>query len=154
MNQIIQTIQTMRSSLMQHLDGLSIDQLNTVPPGFNNNIVWHLGHLIAAQQGILYLRSGLPMHIAETFFNQYKPGTKPEGALDAAAIDQIKSDLFTTLEKTEADLQAQRFTTYNAWTTRYGVALNSFEDALQFLQWHEGFHAGYVFALKRAVAVL
>ncbi|WP_205896842.1 DinB family protein, partial [Pseudomonas viridiflava] len=38
---------------------LSIEQLNKIPDGFNNNIIWNIAHLTAAQQNLCYTRSGL-----------------------------------------------------------------------------------------------
>jgi hypothetical protein len=52
-------IKKTRTSLLNMISGLSLEQINKVPEGFNNNIIWNLGHLVSAQQGICYSRSGL-----------------------------------------------------------------------------------------------
>jgi uncharacterized damage-inducible protein DinB len=69
-----------RLTLLTQIESLSLEQLNTVPAGFNNNIIWNLGHMVAAQCGIWYKRAGLalPDGVTEEFFETYKPGTKPE----------------------------------------------------------------------------
>ena len=64
--------------LIKMLNELSTEQLNKVPAGFNNNIIWNAAHMVAAQQGICYKRSGEQMKIEEDFFQAYKPDTKPE----------------------------------------------------------------------------
>lgn len=61
MNKQIEIIRKTRVKLLEMLSDLSTDQLNKIPAGFNNNIIWNLAHLVAAQQGICYLRAGLPM---------------------------------------------------------------------------------------------
>ena len=73
----IEIIRKIRKYLLESVKDLSIDQLNTTPAGFNNNIAWNLGHMIAAQQGICYVRAGLQPPAGEGFFNTYKPGSKP-----------------------------------------------------------------------------
>ncbi|MCZ0211646.1 DinB family protein, partial [Streptomyces sp. UMAF16] len=59
MNSVIQNIVNIRKYLIEMCEPLSVVQLNTIPNGFNNNIIWNFGHLIAAQQGLCYIRSGL-----------------------------------------------------------------------------------------------
>ena len=52
MNDQIETIRKTRSFLLDYIKELNIEQLNKIPAGFNNNIAWNLGHLVAAQQGV------------------------------------------------------------------------------------------------------
>jgi hypothetical protein len=129
----------------------STEQLNKVPEGFNNNIIWNLGHVIAAQQGICYKRSGLDTVVSEAFFESYRPGTKPDKFIDAEEIANIKELLFSTLDQFEADTKKGIFVEYNPVVTRYGVELTSITEAMNFLPFHDGFHMGYVMALKRMV---
>jgi uncharacterized damage-inducible protein DinB len=48
----IEIIKLPRQRILDEISHLSVEQLNKVPTGFNNNIIWNLGHMIAAQQGI------------------------------------------------------------------------------------------------------
>jgi hypothetical protein len=148
---IIDTIVKERQFLLKLLEDVTIDELNSVPPGFNNNIIWNLGHLIASQQGVCYLRAGLKTRIDEAFYVRFKPETKPDGLFNSEAVAEIKTLLFSTLEQFEQDYQNGIFSNYNTWTTRYGATLTNIDDALQFLLYHEGLHTGYIMALKRAV---
>lgn len=151
MNQQINAVRKTRSFILNLVADLTIDELNEVPEGFNNNIIWNLAHMVAAQQGICYVRPGLPTHITDAFFNSYKPGSKPEAKVDEKGVEEIKSLLFSTLDALEADLARGAWTSYPAWTTRYGNEIGSIEDAVSFLLFHEGLHTGYVMALKRVV---
>src|SRR5271169_480798 len=112
MNKAIETIRNPRKLLIKITEGLSIEQLNKVPPGFNNNIIWNLGHIIAAQQGVCYKRCGLDLKIDEDFFLKYKPDTKPEGFVDSIGVEKIRALLFTTLDELEADYDAGIFINY------------------------------------------
>ena len=151
MNPTIDTIKKTRQFLLNLVNDVTIDQLNEVPPGFNNNIIWNLAHMIAAQQGVCYLRAGQKTHVPEEFYLPYKTDTKPEGFLDSSEIEKIKGLLFTTLDQLEEDYNANLFANYHAWTNRYGTTLSNIDEAVQFLLFHEGLHTGYIMALKRTV---
>jgi len=151
MNDQIETIKRTRTHLLELVKELNIEQLNKVPAGFNNNIIWNLGHLVAAQQGICYVRTGVKPHVAEDFIDRYKKGSKPERFLNEEELKKIKELFFSSLDILKQDYESGLWTGYDSWTTSYGVELNSIEDAIQFLNFHEGLHSGYILALKRVI---
>jgi len=59
--------------------------------------------------------------------------------------------MFSTLDQLETDLNDNLFANYPSWATRYGVEIKSIDDAMHFLLFHEGLHAGYVTYMKRLV---
>lgn len=151
MNRQMDTIKKVRLYLLDQVKDLSVEELNEIPPGFNNNIAWNLGHLVAAQQGVCYARAGVKPIVDEQFMATYKPGTKPERYIDDTEIQLIKDVLITSLDQFESDYEKNLFTNYTAFTTRYAVELPNIDDALQFLYYHEGLHSGHVIAVKRLV---
>lgn len=151
MNDQIEIIKNTRAYILELVRALSIEQLNKVPAGYNNNIIWNLGHLVAAQQGVCYARAGMKLRVDEDFFDTYKKGSKPETFLGEEEFNKIKGLFFSSLDVLKQDYDNGLWTSYTAWTTSYGVALNTIEDAIQFLNFHEGLHTGYIMALKRVV---
>jgi hypothetical protein len=151
MNYPIEIIRKTRENVLKMIDGLSIEQLNKIPQGFNNNLIWNIGHLIATQQGICYKRAGFPLVIDEAFFDTYKSGTKPEGLVDEAGLENIKLLLVSAINQLEIDYNKGLFTNYQTWTTRYNFEITNIDEALNFLPFHEGLHTGYIMALKRAL---
>jgi hypothetical protein len=152
MTKTIEIIKLPRISLLKAVEGLSIEQLNRIPVGFNNNIAWNLAHIVATQQNICYKRAGIEPVIEDRFITPYLSGTKPEQFISAKEIEIIKELFFSTLDQLEADLQSDRFDNYQPWTTRYGNTINSIAEAVMFLPFHEGLHTGYIWALKRVRA--
>ena len=151
MNEKIETIRKTRAFLLSLVAELTIDELNEIPQGFNNNIAWNLAHVVAAQQGLCYVRAGLQPWVNEGFVSAYRPGSKPEKKITIEELEEIKTLMSTSLDQLESDLQKGLWTQYPAWTTRYGNELASIDDAVTFLLFHEGLHVGYVMALKRVV---
>lgn len=145
------TLRKIRQFTLATIAGLTETQFNQIPEGYNNNIIWNVAHMIAAEQGVCYLRAGIPTVIPEEFYTAYKPGSKPEKTVSETEIESIKLLLLGSVDKLKRDLDAQIFDNYTPWATRYGVEMNNINDALNFLPFHEGMHLGYIMALKRLV---
>jgi len=144
-------IRKARITLTNIAKELSIEQLNEIPTGFNNNIIWNMGHLIATHQSVCYRKAGVDTVVDADFVNMYAPGTRPERFITQAEVERILELFVTTLDRYELDLHAGLFDNYTAWTTRAGVDVNNINDADAFLPYHEGMHVGYVMALKRLI---
>ncbi len=153
MQHIINTTRNTRQFVLDITEPLTLDELNYIPTGFNNNIAWNMGHLVAALQGVCYLRSGLPLLIDDNFYAQYKPGSKPGHFINETEIASIKTLLVTTLDQMEIDYKNGKFKAYEGFQTRYGVSINNIDEAINFLPYHEGLHTGYIMALKRTLPV-
>ena len=147
----IDTIQATRKLFLTLLDSLSIDELNIVPEGFNNNIIWNFGHVIVSQQILCYKLAGLPLKIDDTFVSKYSKGTKPETFINDTELIFLKQQAVSLIEELVVDLEKGVFTSYNNYTTSFNVELNSVKDAVKFIAMHEGLHLGYAMALKRIV---
>lgn len=151
MTEKIESVRKLRSFLLKQISGLTTEQLNKIPPGFSNNIAWNLGHLVAAQQGICYVRSSLQPAVDADILDRYKTGTRPESFIAPTETDEIRSLLYTTLDRLIVDYKEQAFVQYTEWTTRYDVTISSIDDAVQFLLFHEGFHMGVVSSIQKVV---
>jgi hypothetical protein len=151
MKKEIDRLKKTRIFLLELIKDLSVEQLNAIPEGFNNNIIWNLGHLIASQQSLCYLRSGLTPVVDEKIIQFYKSQTKPEVPAPEEEITRIKQVSLTALEQLNEDYQKNKFSSYESFTTRYDVTIESIDDALEFLLFHEGLHLGYIMALKRSL---
>lgn len=147
----IDNIKKIRIFLLELVKDLSIDQVNETPSGFNNNIAWNLAHLIAAQQGLCYLRAGIKPVVDEKLITEYKSGTKPGEPINENELSSIKEQMLSSIDQLKIDYENNSFENYTSWTTRYGVELASIDDAIRFLLFHEGLHQGYIMAMKRVV---
>ena len=148
-------IRNFRQFLLQQVAGLSATQLNHVPPGYANNVIWHLAHLTSAVQLLCYGRSGLAFTVPEQYVAPFQPGTRPERPLDETEIAAIKAMFLSSIDQLSADVAHGIFTTYSPSeriADVYGVEVASLADALDFVLFHEGYHVGYVVALKHLVA--
>lgn len=140
-----------RAVLKTFIETYSLEELNKVPKGFKNNIIWNIAHTIATQQLLVYKLSGLPMVLSEEFVNEFRKGTKTERDLSQAEVDEIKGLLFSTVEKLKEDYNNKIFQTYNEYTVTTKSTLTNVEEAIAFNNFHEGIHLGYILALKKSL---
>lgn len=142
---------TNRSQYVALLKSLTLEQLNTTPQGFTNNIIWNAGHVLVSQQGLVYRASGLPVNVPAELVARYRTGTQPTEPATQEEVDQILSLLMEMIDLTKADYAAGKFTNYQAITTKTGFTLTNAEEAIAFNTYHEGLHLGTIMALKKLV---
>jgi len=140
-----------RKIMTSFLDAFSLEDLNKVPEKFNNNLIWNIAHLVVTQQLLTYSLSGLPMHISDGLVEKYKKGSKVTGNVSQEEINEIKGLLFSTIEQTKEDYENGVFDSFQPYTTSTNSTLKSFEEAMEFNNFHEGIHLGYILALKKSL---
>ena len=147
----IDNIRKTREYVLSLIKDLSLEKMNKLPHGFNNNIIWNVGHLVAAQQSICYTKAGLASVIPEDPIRHYRPGTRPDRFVEGDEEDEIKKMLFSTLDTFEKDYQRNAFQGYVPWTTRTGININNINEAIQYLHFHEGLHTGVIMSMRKLV---
>lgn len=140
-----------RILLERFIDHHSLQELNIVPEGFSNNIIWNIAHTIVTQQLLVYNLSGLPMLVSDEMVATYKKGTKVERDVSQAEVDLIKSLLFAPIEQTKKDYNNSVFKSFSSYTTSTNSTITSVEDAIAFNNFHEGIHLGYILALRKSI---
>jgi hypothetical protein len=140
-----------RNTILKVLDGLSMEALNTIPPGFNNNLVWNFGHVIVTQQTICYPNAGLKPVVDDSYIVRYKRGSKPGDPVGHAEFHDLKKISETALLQLDKDLATDQFSQFKPFMTGYGIEIMDIGDVLKMLLFHEGLHLGYCMALKRAL---
>lgn len=151
MEALIKLWKTSRAKYLEFLEKYTLEQLNKVPEGFSNNLIWNIGHIVVAQQGLVYKSSEVEWHISMELYDRYKSGTRPERDVTQAEIDELKHLLIALIAQTEADLAAGKFTKFNERTTGTGFHLGNLQDALHFNNYHEAIHLGIMMGIRRFV---
>ncbi len=148
----LEVLPNTRKAFNNIIESCSLQDLNKIPKGFNNNIIWNIGHIVVIQQILVYKLSGLPMLVSDALVDKYKRGSKPEGDVTQEDVNELKDLLFTTIDKTKVDYAKNVFKNFTPYTvTTTGNTLSSIDDAFNFVLFHEGLHFGYVLALLRAI---
>jgi hypothetical protein len=151
MQQVIETTMKSRKMILELLQNHTLEQLNKVPEGFNNNLIWNVGHIIVAQQVLVYKLSVLPMLISHEMVEKYKNGSRPEQEVTQEEFDEIKNLLLDTINKTSADYSNGIFREYNEYTTSIGFNLKNTEEAIVYNNFHEGLHIGIMMSIRKFI---
>ena len=140
-----------RAILLKFLTDFSLDQLNEVPKGYRNSIYWNIAHVVVTQQLLVYKLSGIPMLLETDLVDAYKKGTKTERDVTQQEVNHLKTLLFSTVEQTQRDYDSGIFKTYNQYTVSTNSTLTCVKEAIEFNNFHEGIHLGYILAMKNSI---
>jgi len=147
----INLLRATRKNIQGIYNNYNFDQLNSVPAGFNNNLLWNAGHVIVTMELLTYGLAGLPLPSDKEFINRYRKGSKPEPPCPHGDYGLIGEGLGESVDRLVSDLETLDFSNFKAYPTSYGVTLTSIEDALAFNNMHEAMHLGTMLALKKLV---
>jgi len=140
-----------RKNILNAIKDLSVNDLNKIPNGFNNNIIWNVAHNLVTQQLLVYKLGGQSPVIPNELIDKYRKDSSALSNVSENEINEIKGLLISTVKIMQQDYNNGLFTEYSEYTTSYNITLDSTEKAIAFNNVHEGLHFGYVMALKRAL---
>ena len=133
------------------IEGLSDEQLSTVPEGISNNIVWNLGHLAHSLAGMTYMRSGLEYPLPEGYPELFKSGSSPSTWEEAPVVSEVVETSKKLTPQVTDGLMAGKFDSFVAFDLMPGFTMNSVEQVLGFHLMHAGMHMHAIGAIKRAL---
>lgn len=144
------TLNLTRQRVYDSLKDISQEQWLAQPAGFANNIAWNVGHLVVAQQALVYMRAGIRPLIAKEKLLAMRPmfanGTSPESWESTPDKAELLSLFISGAEKMSEDIQAGLFDDYvmpAESNAPYGPA-PSLGHLFLLNQSHEGFHGGCI----------
>jgi len=142
-----------RKAFIKLIDELSLEQLNEIPAGFNNNIIWNFGHIVVSTQTLCYVRTGIWLDSsAVKYVDAYAKGTKPGYFVDRKEVDELKDLALSSILLIQADANAGKFINTTPYeTATYGTQLTNIEEILITTVGHDNLHFGYAVAQKRII---
>lgn len=149
MNATFKILESNRNIYLKFLEGYNLEQLNKIPTGFSNNLIWNAGHIVVSQQALVYRLSGLETSISPEMNEKYKNGSHPDGQVDQAEVDLIKDLLLSQIKQTKNDYEAGKFQVFHEYQTKLGFHLSNHKEAMEFNNYHEGLHLGIMMQIRK-----
>ena len=147
-----------RGFMVDLLRAHTLAQVNRVPPGFRNNLIWNARHCYVSLYLLVFARNNATAAEMATLgyappseeeVAAYRKGTAPEGEVDAAAVEHAigrLGDMSWAARLTDAFLDSAR---YDAYDASWGVRLHSAAEAIAYVNMHEGMHLGVMLAQRK-----
>ena len=149
---IFEYIKQTRTTFIGLIEGLSIDEINTIPEGFRNNIGWNFGHIVVSTQGLCYRRTEVQPDREIRFLSAYAKGTAPTNWIGEEELGILKSQAIETILRIEQDYADGVFASITPYATEtYGLEMDTIEKVFTVTLAHDNLHFGYATALRKAV---
>lgn len=143
--------QILRGKNIDLIQSIPKDKMMTIPNGFSNNIYWHTGHILTVQHSLLYRRCNLELGLDSSYLDYFAKGLSPASFDDRIPeIDTLLKQLEHSIVALENNLDKYADKKYDDdVTVSFGFTLNSFNDAVIALPYHESYHLGSMNVLKK-----
>lgn len=146
-----QHLQKTRDNILRLFSSHSIEELNKIPLGFNNNLYWNYAHVIVTSHLITYGNCDLEIKLDDSFVNEFRKGSKPFKEYTQKDADELIQLSNNSLNQIKTDYENGLFANFKLYETSFGVTLENIDTALEFLPVHEGLHLGYMMALRKSL---
>lgn len=146
---IFNQIEYSRKRTLDVASQVSEQQADIVPKGFNNSIRWNLGHILTIQERLAFElikeKPALDQDLMGLFMKDTKPSDWQSAPPDLPTLFELLKDQPRRLQERLQGRLAEPLITPFRGVTRL-------DELLILTIGHEGLHAGYIMAQKRAVA--
>lgn len=145
MDKVFEITKNNRRAVLEMVKSLPMEQLNFIPPGFHNNILWNVGHMVSIQQLIVYGLGKVPFTASEAIIMGFKNKTKPERPYTREEADDIFEVFVKTAEQMEADYLSGKFIDVTPFISKsHNATYEGAEGLITFNLFHEGLHTGVI----------
>jgi uncharacterized damage-inducible protein DinB len=141
-----QNFEISRGFFLKNVEGMDEKVANIQPEGFNNNILWHVGHVLLTAEYFLFGFPEKSTHLPMNYLELFNRGTSPSGwkgevPTIAELTGQLKDQMARVKEMPGERLQEK--------LEKQFFDFNTFGELFNFSVFHETYHLGQIHAMKR-----
>lgn len=143
---IFSLIEQNRNQTLNVVSQVTEQQADVIPVGFNNNIRWHLGHILTIHERLAFRLIGEPLDLPDELMNLFLNGTRP------ADWTISPPDLQTLIQRLEEQPERIRTRLQGRLQDELTFPFKEFNrlaEVLVFSIGHEATHNGFMMALKK-----
>ena len=137
-----------RGSFLKNIEVISPEQASIQPEGFNNNIHWHIGHVLTVTEQFMMGFPKKSNHLPESYIELFGKGTRPsEWSGDVPSVDVLTDHLKAQLgriKEVPASMLDEKL-------KKPFLGLETFGELANMALFHEAFHLGQIHAMKKLV---
>lgn len=137
-----------RSFFLKHLGELDTETAEVQPEGFNNNILWHVGHVLTTAEYFMFGYPEKSNHLPLNYIELFNRGTSPadwKGEVPSLSelTAQLKDQMTRIKEIREDRLQEK--------LEKQFFDFKTFGELVNFAVFHETYHLGQMHAMKKVI---
>lgn len=141
-----------REQFIALIRSLSIDELNKVPEGYRNNIIWNFGHIVVTTLALCYQRTGLNPDLTIPFQEDFAKGTAPQRTYTSSEVERLVEVSISSINELITDYKTGNLNKIQSFSTQtYGLELKSIEDVILTCLMHDNLHYGYALAQNKSL---
>ena len=144
-------LKVIRTNTLNAVQGVSESQANSIPEGFNNNILWNLGHVYLVQEKFAFGFIPEPMNIPDNFEDLFGRGSKPsEWKVQPPSLAELLKLLEDQTGRIKGSLENRLAEAVpNPFIMPSGLTLKAIGEFLAFSMYHEGMHVQTIKMLNK-----
>lgn len=131
-----------RNGTLKLAENLESAQLSVTPDGFNNNMLWNLGHIYVVHENLIVRNSGNDPVFPDGFVENFKPGTKPADWGDnVPTFETVVAKLKEQTERMDVLFDGHIDDSIPKPLQLSSIELTTVRDLIGFATVHEAMHA-------------
>ncbi|WP_199615330.1 DinB family protein [Paenibacillus alkalitolerans] len=153
--QLLIQIDLIRSITLKAVETVTDEEADMQPPGFNNTIRWHLGHIYLVQERLAFHFAGFPVYVPPEYIDLFSNGTKPsDWKKEAPSLAELTARLTEQPERIRTLLGDKLKEEPAIPCPLFDGKLTTIGAIINFSLFHEGMHNSALHRLKRALHLL
>ncbi|MEH7181243.1 DinB family protein [Neobacillus vireti] len=145
---LFKNMELTRSFFIKNVEALEEGQVDVQPEGFNNNLHWHIGHVLTTAEIFMFGFPKNTSHLSANYLDLFSKGTKPadwQGDVPSVAVltTQLKDQL-KRMKEISVESISQRL-------EEPFLGQETFGELINFALFHENLHLGQIQAMKRVI---
>src|SRR3954471_5538531 len=97
---LLSNMELTRSFFIKNVEALEEGQVDVQPEGFNNNIHWHIGHVLTTAESFMFGFPKNTSHLPANYLELFARGTKPaDWQGDVPSVSVLTSQLKDQLKR-------------------------------------------------------
>lgn len=142
--------QLTRGMVLNFINSLNEEVTEVQPAGFNNNIHWHVGHLLVTAESFMFAYPKNSVHIPAEYAALFGTGSKPADWQGEVPSIQELAGLLKEQAGRMAEIPGEVFE--QTLPFKFPVdGINTFGDLYKLMLHHEAEHLGQMKAMKRMI---
>ncbi|MCM3574320.1 DinB family protein [Mesobacillus subterraneus] len=137
-----------RVSFLKNIETITAEQVSVQPEGFNNNIHWHIGHVLTVTEQFMMGFPKKSSHLPANYIELFGNGTRPsEWTGDVPSVDVLRDQLKAQLGRVK-EVPASML---DEKLKKPFLGLETFGELANMALFHEAYHLGQIHAMRKLV---